>query len=170
MGRMIRIVRVEAVRPNSTGVMAEVIRSNAANDRLRLRVLQCGIQVVRSVRVSAVRPNSIGVMAEMADIIQSNFTKRLFLGIFCRWSEAVHVVRVGSARSNFRGVCVSVTWSNLANCLLGHAIWFEFDWSNFSVGSASNFWMKFCWSSGSTLNFWWKFWINFCRCSRSNCF
>ena len=40
----------------------------------------------------------------MADIIWSNFTKHLFPGIFCRWSEAVHAVRVGSARSNFRGV------------------------------------------------------------------
>jgi len=149
MGRTIRIVRVEAVRPNSVGVMAEVIRSNAANDRLRLRVLQCGIQVVRSVRVSAVRPNSAGEMAEvvhsdavrpnpvgvMAEVTRSNFTKRLFPGIFCRWSEAVRVVRVGLAWSNSWRVRVSVTWSNLANCLLGHAIWFEFDWSNFSVGS-----------------------------------
>jgi len=97
MGRTIRIVRVEAIRPNSTGVMAEVIWSNAANDQLRLRVVQYGIQVVRSVRVDVFRPNSIGVMA---DIIRSNFTKRLFPGISCRWSEAVHVVRVGSARSN----------------------------------------------------------------------
>ena len=80
------------------------------------------------------RPNSIGVKAGMADIILSNSTKCLFPGIFCRWSEAVHVVRVGSARSNFGGVRVSVTRSNFANCLLGHAIWFEFDWSNFSVG------------------------------------
>ena len=103
----------------------------------------------------------------MADIIRSNFTKRLFPGIFCRWSEAVHVVRVGSAPSNFGGVRVSVTWWNLANCLLGHVIWFEFDWSNFSVGSASNLWMRFRsnWSLGSTSVFW-KFWVNF----RSNCF
>jgi len=151
MGRTIRIVRVDAIRPNSIGVMAEVIRSSAANDQLRLRVLQCGIQVVRSVRVDVFRPNSVGVMA---DIIRSNFTKRLFPGIFRRWSEAVHVVRVGSAWSNSRGVCVSVTWSNLANCLLGHTIWFKFDWSNFSVGSASNF------GSGSWTDFRSKFWMN----------
>jgi len=64
--------------------MADIIRSNAANDRLRLRILQCGIQVVRSVRVDVfrpTRPNSIGVMAGMADIIRSNLTKRLFPGI-----------------------------------------------------------------------------------------
>jgi len=97
MGRTICIVRVDAVRPNSIGVMAEVIRSNAANDRRRLRVVQYGIQVVRPVRVDVFRPNSIGVMA---DIIRSNSTKRLFPGIFCRWSEAIHVVQVGSARSN----------------------------------------------------------------------
>ena len=102
----------------------------------------------------------------MADVILSNFTKRLFPGIFCRWSEAVHAVRGGSARSNFGGVRVSVTWSNLANCLLSPSILFQFDWSNFSVGSASNFWMKFCWSSVSIFS---KFWLNFC-CSRSNCF
>ena len=157
---------MDAVRPNSIGVMAEVIR-NIANDRLRLRVLQCRIQVVRSVRVDAIRPtrpNSKGVMAGMADIIRSNFTKRLFPGIFCRWSEAVHVVRVGSARSNFGGVRVSVTRSNLANCLLSHLVLFKFDWSNFSIGSASNLWMRFCWSSGSTSVFW-KFWVIF----RSNC-
>ena len=41
----------------------------------------------------------------MADIIRSNFTKHLFPGIFCRWSEAVHTVWVGSARSNFEGAC-----------------------------------------------------------------
>ena len=44
----------------------------------------------------------------MADIIPSNVANDrlcLFPGIFCRWSEAVHVVRVGSARSNFRGAC-----------------------------------------------------------------
>jgi len=102
-GVMAEIIHMDAIRPNSMGVMAEVIRSNIANDRLRLRVLQCGIQVVRSVRVDVfrpIRPNSIGVMAEMADIIRSNSTKRLFPGIFCCWSEAVHVVRVGSARSN----------------------------------------------------------------------
>ena len=110
------------------------------------------------------RPNSIGVKAGMADIIRSNVTKRLFPGIFCRWSEAVHAVRVGSARSNFGGVHVSVTWSNLANCLLSPSI--LFDRSNFSVGSASNFWMKFCWSSASIFS---KFWLNF-GCSPSNCF
>jgi len=191
MGRTIRIVRVDAIRPNSVGVMAEVIRSNSANDRPRLRVVQYGIQVVRSVRVDVFRPNSVGVMA---DIIRSNVTKRLFPGIFCRWSEAVHVVRVGSARSNSWGVRVSVTWSNLANCLLGHMIWFEFDWLNF-VGSASNFrsgswmdfrleswrnlrskfWMNFRsnWSSGSASNFRWKLWMSFrsncCRYPWSNC-
>ena len=79
------------------------------------------------------RPNSIGVKAGMADIIRSNFTKRLFPGIFCRWSKAVRVVRLGLARSNFRGVRVSITWSNLANCLLVHSVLLTFGLSSFSV-------------------------------------
>jgi len=130
-------------------------------------------RTIRIVRVEAIRPNSMGVMA---DIIRSNFTKRLFPGISCRWSKAVHVARVGSARSNSWRVRVSVTLSNLANCLLGHAIWFKFDWSNFSVGSASNFrsrsWMDLRSKSWRSLRS--KFWMNFlsncCRHSRSNCF
>ena len=52
-GVMAEVIHLDAVRPNSIGVMAEVIL-NIANDRLRLRVPQCGIQVVRSVRVDVI--------------------------------------------------------------------------------------------------------------------
>jgi len=78
MGVMAEVIQMDAVRPNSSGVMAEVIRSNAATDRLRRRVVQYGMQVVRWVRVDVFRPNSIVVMA---DIIRSNLTKRLLPGI-----------------------------------------------------------------------------------------
>ena len=84
MGRTIRIVHVEVIRPNSAGVKAEVVRMDA------VRPNPSGV-MAEIIHLDAVRPNSIGVKAGMADIIRSNFMKRLFPGIFCRWLSLIHI-------------------------------------------------------------------------------